>query len=280
VLKPDALGGQSRLLPKLLKRMHKAGFEVLAMTMHTLSEEQARVLAGHCTAGEDEGASAGASALFSRHVAHLQSGPVVSIAVRRENGVGALLALLGPQDPAVAKSRAEFSMRANFGADEIRNFAHCAETYSESTVELRMLFPLLIDCETANSLSPRMPSQQLGQAVEGVGTMAAAERQFVRAGASLNETVCVLITPGALICPLDVEQPSPKKSRGGRAGGAGGAGGAGSTVHSINSTAGVSSGVSSRQCGPYVDCVERLLQEGFKIVGLKQLHIKEVGVYE
>jgi nucleoside diphosphate kinase len=55
------------------------------------------------------------------HISHLASGALVAMEIVSANAVAAWLALLGPDDPEVARKTVPSSIRARFGTDLVKN---------------------------------------------------------------------------------------------------------------------------------------------------------------
>ena len=58
---------------------------------------------------------------YEQNVDHLLSGTVMAVLLSRVHAVSALLQLLGPSDPLIAKKKSPNSIRALFGTSELRN---------------------------------------------------------------------------------------------------------------------------------------------------------------
>ncbi|XP_071503369.1 dynein axonemal assembly factor 8-like [Diadema antillarum] len=140
VIKPGAL----RHLAKILKRISQEDFLVVALRLLSLSNRQAKALVPDEVAEND--------VVCGMHLDHLRSGPVLALALQRENAVRKLLSVLGPASPKEAKRQNEFLWRGMFGADPINNAFHGSQTYLKAVEEQRLLFPEGLCCRLTSDL--------------------------------------------------------------------------------------------------------------------------------
>ncbi|KAF0692681.1 Aste57867_16252 [Aphanomyces stellatus] len=81
----------------------------------------------------------------SDHVSHLSSQPSVVCCVRRVNCITRLKALVGPDDPDVARQHARFSLVAGYGIDAVRNGFYTSQTYADARGDLDELGHVSLD---------------------------------------------------------------------------------------------------------------------------------------
>jgi len=81
---------------------------------------------------------------YEAAVALLTSGPVVALALSGMGAVARWNALLGPEDPLVAKVRCSSCLRARFGTDATRNVGHGSGSLAVAFDELKFFFSKLL----------------------------------------------------------------------------------------------------------------------------------------
>lgn len=128
IIKPDAVAGG--VLGTVLAVIEQAGFRVCGLEMVRLTEERAQEFyAVH------EG-----KPFFGSLTAFMASGPVVVVALEREDAVACLRELMGSTNPAQAE---EGTVRRRFGESIERNAIHGADSPEAARRELRFFFPEL-----------------------------------------------------------------------------------------------------------------------------------------
>jgi nucleoside-diphosphate kinase len=125
IIKPDAVAaGQAG---QILAMIQEAGFKILAMRMTRLTDAQAREFyAVH-----------GARPFFGGLVTFMTEGPIVVMALERENAIKGLREVMGATNPANA---AEGTVRKRFAADIERNCIHGSDAPETAEQELRFFF--------------------------------------------------------------------------------------------------------------------------------------------
>eukprot|EP01063_Lacrimia_lanifica_P018613 TRINITY_DN25515_c0_g1_i1.p1 TRINITY_DN25515_c0_g1~~TRINITY_DN25515_c0_g1_i1.p1 ORF type:complete len:350 (+),score=142.33 TRINITY_DN25515_c0_g1_i1:75-1124(+) len=127
IIKPDAV----RHHAEILRRLDDAGFSIECTSM-VLTRSMATLLVQHFL-GDDHSSSAERIAQVSeQHVAHMLSGTVLSVVLRRSSAVAELLRLVGPPNVAEAKKTAPESFRALYGTDDIANAVYCSPTKDQA----------------------------------------------------------------------------------------------------------------------------------------------------
>ena len=125
IIKPDAVAaGQAG---EILAMIEKAGFKVLGLRMTRLSEAQAR---GFYAVHQEK-------PFFNGLVKFMTEGPIVVMALEREDAVKGLREVMGATNPANA---AEGTVRKRFAANIERNCIHGSDAPETAEVELRFFF--------------------------------------------------------------------------------------------------------------------------------------------
>ncbi|XP_063063100.1 thioredoxin domain-containing protein 6-like [Engraulis encrasicolus] len=118
---------------EILQAIHDAGFQIAMQKEMTLTEEQAREFYKQHE-GQD---------YFDSFISHMTSGPVLALALTREDAVQHWRNLLGPKILAEAKETCPESLRAQFAVDDVPiNQLHGSSTVEEAESELRQFFPV------------------------------------------------------------------------------------------------------------------------------------------
>ncbi len=125
MIKPD--GVERRLIGRIITRIEKEGFDIVAMEMMKLPAEKAELLY-----------KAHRSKLFFLPlVDFITSGTVVALIVERDGGADYLRQIIGATDPAKAQ---EGTLRNELGTDVQKNVIHSAETKEDAEREINLLF--------------------------------------------------------------------------------------------------------------------------------------------
>jgi nucleoside-diphosphate kinase len=126
IVKPDAVAaGQTG---EILAMIQQSGFKILALRMTRLSDAQARgFYAVHS-----------ARPFFEGLVKFMTEGPIVVMALEREDAIRKLRDVMGATNPANA---AEGTIRKRFAANIERNCIHGSDAPETAEVELRFFFP-------------------------------------------------------------------------------------------------------------------------------------------
>lgn len=124
-IKPDAVAaGQAG---EILAMIQKAGFRILAMRMLRLTDSQARgFYAVHRV-----------RPFFEGLVKFMTEGPIIVMALERENAIAALREVMGATDPAKA---AEGTIRKRFATNIERNSIHGSDATATAQTELQFFF--------------------------------------------------------------------------------------------------------------------------------------------
>ena len=125
IIKPDAVAAGST--GAILAQLQEAGFKIVGMRMTRLSEPQAQAFyAVHQ-----------ARPFFGGLVKFMTEGPIVVLALERENAVKQLREVMGATNPANA---AEGTIRKRFATDIERNAIHGSDAPETAEGELRFFF--------------------------------------------------------------------------------------------------------------------------------------------
>jgi len=125
IIKPDAVAaGQSG---EILAMIQKAGFKVLALRMTRLTDVQAQAFYGVHKERP----------FFAGLVKFMTEGPIVVMALERENAIKGLRDVMGATNPANA---AEGTVRKRFATDIERNCIHGSDAPETAAVELGFFF--------------------------------------------------------------------------------------------------------------------------------------------
>jgi nucleoside-diphosphate kinase len=125
IIKPDAVAaGQAG---EILAMIQKAGFRVLGLRMTRLSETQAQ---GFYAVHRER-------PFFDGLVKFMTEGPIIVMALERDNAILGLREVMGATNPANA---AEGTIRKRFAANIERNCIHGSDAPETAETELRFFF--------------------------------------------------------------------------------------------------------------------------------------------
>ena len=128
IIKPDAVAeGHSG---EILAMLEKAGFKILALRMTRLNQPQAE---GFYAVHRER-------PFFPSLVKFMTEGPIIVMALEREDAVAKLRELMGATNPANA---AEGCVRKRFAKSIERNCIHGSDAAETAEVELRYFFSAL-----------------------------------------------------------------------------------------------------------------------------------------
>ena len=140
LVKPDCLASADSVLAEA----EAEGFLLVGTTRLTLSKEQAAQF--YAGGGVD-------AADLEAHVEHLSSGEIVAYALEKSFGIESLLALLGPQDAAAARTSAPGSLRARHGSDAVKNALHGSASVAAAARDVSFLFGADFATKTETTLA-------------------------------------------------------------------------------------------------------------------------------
>jgi len=125
IIKPDAVAAGNT--GAILAQLQQSGFKILGMRMTRLSEPQAQAFyAVHS-----------ARPFFNGLVKFMTAGPIVVLALEREDAVKQLREVMGATNPANA---ADGTVRKRFATDIERNAIHGSDAPETAEAELRFFF--------------------------------------------------------------------------------------------------------------------------------------------
>jgi nucleoside-diphosphate kinase len=125
IIKPDAVAAGNA--GQILAMIQQAGFKILAMRMTRLSEAQAQAF--YAVHKERP--------FYTGLVKFMTEGPIVVLALERENAVKQLREVMGATNPANA---AEGTVRKRFATDIERNAIHGSDAPETAAAELQFFF--------------------------------------------------------------------------------------------------------------------------------------------
>jgi nucleoside-diphosphate kinase len=128
IIKPDAV--KTGHAGEIIALLEKAGFKILALRMTRLSEKQAQ---GFYAVHREKG-------FFPSLVRFMTEGPIIVMALERENAIQKLREVMGATNPANA---AEGTIRKSFAESIERNCIHGSDAPATADVELRYFFTTL-----------------------------------------------------------------------------------------------------------------------------------------
>ena len=125
IIKPDAV--RKNVIGEIVAMITERGFDILGMKMLHLSQRDA----GAFYAVHSE------RPFFNDLVEFMTSGPVVTIALQKENAVADYRELIGATDPAEAE---EGTIRKRFASSKGENAAHGSDSVENGRIEVSFFF--------------------------------------------------------------------------------------------------------------------------------------------
>ena len=126
MIKPDAVA--KKYTGDILRVIEQNGFEIIEMQKLTMSKELAEAFYQvHAQ-----------RPFFGELVDFITSGPVVALALRREDAVAQWRKLMGSTNPAQAE---EGTLRRLFAESIGKNAVHGSDSVQNAAVELNLIFP-------------------------------------------------------------------------------------------------------------------------------------------
>ncbi len=125
MLKPDAI--ENGYMGKILDMIIAAGFEIKAMKLTRLTEEQAKKF--YEVHAERP--------FYGELVEYMTSGPIVAAILEKENAVADFRQLIGATDPAEA---AEGTIRKSYAESKGRNAVHGSDSDENAEIESKFHF--------------------------------------------------------------------------------------------------------------------------------------------
>ncbi|MCX7909662.1 MAG: nucleoside-diphosphate kinase [Ignavibacteria bacterium] len=125
IIKPDSV--EKKVIGEIIKRIEEAGFKILAMKYTKLTEEQAK---SFYEIHKDK-------PFYNDLVKYMTSGPIVPIALEKENAVEEFRTLIGSTDPTKAE---EGTIRKLFGTNIERNAIHGSDSPENGEKEVLFFF--------------------------------------------------------------------------------------------------------------------------------------------
>jgi len=125
LLKPDCLDGKHA--GEVISRFEKAGFEIRAAKLITLTDE---LLKEHYAHIADR-------PFFPEIVEFMSSRPVLALVLEGEDAVAAIRDLLGPTDSTQAPAG---TIRGDLGTTSMKNICHASDSVEAAEVEEKRFF--------------------------------------------------------------------------------------------------------------------------------------------
>jgi nucleoside-diphosphate kinase len=125
MVKPDAVS--SGQIGEVMKRLEGAGFEIIAMKMVRLSTRDAESFY-EVHRGKH---------FYEKLVSFMTEGPIVALALARENAVAHLREVIGNTDP---KEAAAGTVRRDLAESKERNVIHASDSPENASIELSFFF--------------------------------------------------------------------------------------------------------------------------------------------
>lgn len=125
IIKPD--GVQKNLIGQIIAHITQAGFKIKALKMVKLSKESA---AGFYEVHKGK-------TFFNDLLIYMTSGPVVPIALEKENAVADFRKLIGATDPAQAE---EGTIRKLYAESKAVNVIHGSDSDENAAIEIAHFF--------------------------------------------------------------------------------------------------------------------------------------------
>jgi nucleoside-diphosphate kinase len=125
IIKPD--GVNKNLIGQIIKMITDAGFKIKAVRMTKLSKESA---SGFYEVHKERG-------FFKDLIEYMTSGPVVPIALEKDNAVADFRKLIGATDPTEAE---EGTIRKLYAASKAENVVHGSDSDENAAIEIAHFF--------------------------------------------------------------------------------------------------------------------------------------------
>jgi nucleoside-diphosphate kinase len=125
IIKPD--GVRKNLIGQIIKMITDAGFKIKAVKMTKLSKESA---SGFYEVHKER-------VFYNDLVEYMTSGPVVPIALEKENAVADFRKLIGATDPSQAE---EGTIRKLYAASKAENVVHGSDSDENAALEISHFF--------------------------------------------------------------------------------------------------------------------------------------------
>jgi nucleoside-diphosphate kinase len=125
IMKPDTV--RQKKTGEILRRLEADGFKVIGMKMVHLTQDQAAAF--YAVHKERP--------FYTSLVQFMSSGPVVPIALERENAIERLRTLMGATDPAKA---ADGTIRKDLATNVEQNAIHGSDSETSASIELPFFF--------------------------------------------------------------------------------------------------------------------------------------------
>lgn len=126
IIKPDAV--KKKVQGNIIQMILDAGFTIRGMKLIQMSKEQAQKF---YEVHKER-------SFYGELVSFMTSGPVIPIALEKENAVADYRNLIGATDPAEA---AEGTIRKKFAGSKAENAVHGSDSVENGRIEVEFFFP-------------------------------------------------------------------------------------------------------------------------------------------
>lgn len=125
IIKPDAV--QAGYAGEIITQIQKAGFRIVGMKLLQMTHDQAAAFYGVHRERP----------FYAELVRYMSSGPVIPLALEKDNAVSEFRTLIGATDPAEA---AEGTIRRRFGRSKGENAIHGSDSPETAQTEIAFFF--------------------------------------------------------------------------------------------------------------------------------------------
>jgi nucleoside-diphosphate kinase len=139
LIKPEAV--HSKNIGKIVDLIEQNGFEILCMEKVQLTRAMAEQFYGVHKA----------KPFFGELVSNITNGPLIAMALQKENGIASWRNLMGATDPVKAEAG---TIRKLFGKDISFNAVHGSDAPETAAFEVKLFFPKLPAAVQGNCSCP------------------------------------------------------------------------------------------------------------------------------
>ncbi|WP_011608543.1 nucleoside-diphosphate kinase [Histophilus somni] len=125
IIKPDAV--ERNLIGNIISRLEDKGFQIIAMKMLHLNQEQAE---GFYTEHSDK-------AFFAELIRYMTSAPIVVLVLQKENAVKDYRTFMGTTNPEIAENG---TLRYEFAINQTQNSVHGSDSLENAQREIAYFF--------------------------------------------------------------------------------------------------------------------------------------------
>jgi len=126
IIKPDAV--KDKHIGEIINRFEKQGFEIIAMKMLQMTEDEAENFY-YIHRGKE---------FFEQLIKFMTSGPCVLMVIQGKNIIKKVRDFIGATDP---KKAEKGTIRADFGSSITENAVHASDSLESAKFEVNFFFP-------------------------------------------------------------------------------------------------------------------------------------------